>query len=249
MKKIPSSIFWLIVAVAVVVAVFIANHQIKANNQKAKDDFELANRTWTGSVEPQVTYVSPEVELAERIKVGAPITDRNVKIAKDFTYTTKPADFIEYCDKGLGFCFSYPKRWGTFTVKRDNVICEQEAYVDVLGEFSNAQVSADVAFVTTTQKEKCEVLGNDFGISDPFRSLSDADQILQVGNTNEEVGLWLKGESTMFFYYASYMALTAPTSDPLYGRMNFIFRDMQAPETAKQDIEDFVAMAHTFRLP
>jgi hypothetical protein len=53
----------------------------------------------------------------------------------------------------------------------------------------------------------------------------------------------------MFFYYASYMALTAPTSDPLYGRMNFIFRDMQAPETAKQDIEDFVAMAHTFRLP
>lgn len=192
-------------------------------------------------------YHSDEERLESEIKIKKPITDRNVSIAEAYVYTQKPADFIEYCNDGLGFCLSYPKRWGTVILKKYNVFCEQEQYYDVVGEFSHAGIFIEIPFITTSKKDTCIHKGNDFHYGDPFRSFSDASKILRVGNTNEEVGLWFRNERTSFFTYTSEMSLTAPTSHDLYSRIGFRI-SMSDEETTKQDIEDFIAMAHSFRL-
>lgn len=251
MKKIPTSVFWFVVAVAICITVMVADYSIQFNKEQARRDFERSNQTSESRVPPvRSPYPDAEDELAAQIKERKPITERNVAYAKAFMYKEKPADFIEFCDD-LGFCFSYPKRWGTFSIAKRNVLCIQEEYFDITGSFSNADIGvyAESPFVTTYRKEKCIPKGMEYSYEDPHRDLASADAVFQVGNTNKEVGVWFKNESTMFQSYSSFMSLTAPTNDPLYSRITFYFTQMESPERTPQDIEDFMAMAHTFRLP
>lgn len=169
-------------------------------------------------------------------------------IAEAFVFKGVPNDYVDYCSKDAGFCFSYPPSWGKLTGGFYNECTGRNDLIGFEGKFYSKDDNYFFgATAYTYAAQECKTDGRGFGPLDnlPQMSLEKADALIQTKD-GVDVALWY-GSEVGWLTHEYDMVFTAPTSHPLLKRIAFIGPLSSSPDLSAKEIEEFLIVAHSYR--
>lgn len=195
---------------------------------------------------------SPAYEAAERESLKN--VDRATAIAKAFVFKGVPANYVEYCPPKGGFCFSYPPSWGTPSWNSEDECSNRDDLIGFSGFFMKPGTQEPYPFFgasvfTYASFEECVPQGRGGSVLDwmpKAETASEADATIVTKN-GVRLPLWY-GYEVGWLTHRYEMGFAAPTSHNLVKRIAFVGVKTSDPETTKEDIEEFLTVAHSYRV-
>lgn len=197
----------------------------------------------------------PENEGSPAYKAAESESLKNVArvktIAKAFVFKGVPEQFVEYCPPAAGFCFSYPPSWGKPTwgivrecIGRDDLI----GFAGSIGTGGDDDHYFGATAYSYAKPKECQDAGRGGSVLDWMpnaQNAAKADTTITTAN-KEKLALWY-GYEVGWLTHKYEMAFAAPTQHPLVTRIAFIGPQSSSPDLTKEEIEEFLNVAYSYR--